>query len=151
MFLLLPKATPSTSISDLILSHLLRDRVIDGYFSLDIYPLALNPYSHQHSTYAQVLFSGKKYKTKNPPSSHQSTFSICPPTTLSQPPFRKGMYRHAIPLSLGPSHVYLLLLTIITDLAKVTIDLNPSSGSAQHHLTLVTTLSFLTILSSWLL
>ena len=44
------------------------------------------------------------------------------------------------PPALCPSHFSLLLVTIITGLAKVTIDLNPFSGTAQQHLALLPSL-----------
>lgn len=75
MFLLLPKANPFTSVSDLISPptlppHLLRDGVINCHSSLDIYPLALSPsfpISSQHTHSSSFL--EKRYKSKNPPSS----------------------------------------------------------------------------------
>lgn len=120
--LLLPKANPSASVSDLSPCYVLRDQVMDGHFSIDTYPPALNPGSPISTQCTHKFSFLERNKKQNPSlkfSLHSLQLSFYSPVSLSQQPFRKGVYGRAIPLSLCPSHFSLLLVTITKGLAKV--------------------------------
>lgn len=78
------------------------------YYLLSLLLLATSVH-HTHMS----SFLGKKkktHKTKNPPSRFHPVFSSCSPSSPSQPCFWKGLYRHAIPVSLFSIHLSRLLV-----------------------------------------
>lgn len=106
--LLRPKVHPFTCVSNLI-PPTCSGTILSIVTSL----LLATEFSHQRSPYTQVLLFGgekkKTHKTTNPPSRFHPVFSSYSPGSPSQPCFWKGLYRHAIPVSLFPIHLSRLL------------------------------------------